>query len=151
MAEPIPIEVQPPDRGQAGLPTGGGAGRPKFKASDFNAEPPRTRDEGSMGAQIRTRFLNYSMADFVRVIYRQLDRPLLDQTGLSGGFDFSLAYTAQLPGMSAATAGALGIGEPEPGQPIVASIREQLGSQVVPAKGQLEMLTIEPAERPSAN
>ena len=126
-------------------------GGPKFKATEFADDPPRTRDEGSMGAQIRTRFLNYSVAEFIRVIYRQLDRPLIDQTGLAGGYDFSLAYTARAPGLTPETAAALGLGELEPGQPIVASIREQLGLRVVAAKGPLEMLTIERAERPSAN
>jgi len=48
-------------------------------------DPPMTRDEGSAGAQIRTRFLNCSMADFVNRVRGQFDRPLLDKTELTGG------------------------------------------------------------------
>jgi uncharacterized protein (TIGR03435 family) len=124
---------------------------PKVQPSTFTDNAPMTRDEGSAGSQIRTRFLNYSMADFVRRIRDQFDRPLLDKTGLTAGFDFSLAYTWQAPGMTAAAAAALGVPDPEPGIPIVASLREQLGLRVVPAKDPVESLVIVHGERPLAN
>jgi uncharacterized protein (TIGR03435 family) len=79
------------------------------------------------------------------------DRPLLDKTGLTGGFDFSLDYTAQPPGMTASAAAAMGLPDLEPGLPIVASIREQLGLRVVAARERAEILVIVHAERPSAN
>ncbi|HEX3748418.1 MAG TPA: TIGR03435 family protein [Bryobacteraceae bacterium] len=126
-------------------------GGPQLTASEFTDHPPLTRDEGSVSNHLRTRFLNYSMADFANTVQHQLDRPLLDQTGLNGGFDFSLAYTWQRPGMSGAAAEALGISDLEPGQPIVASIREQLGLRVVPAQDRVEILVIAHAEKPSAN
>ena len=69
------------------------------------------------------RHLNFSMADLVEGIRRQLERPLLDKTGLTGGFDFSLDYIAQLPGMTADVAAALGVADPEPGLPILATLR----------------------------
>ena len=125
-------------------------GGAKIKPSVFT-DPPLTRDEGSAGVQIRLRCLNLSMADLVELVRRQFDRPLLDKTGLAGGFDFSLEYIAQPPGMTAAAAAALGVPDPEPGIPIVASIREQLGLRVVAAKAPLEALVITHAERPTAN
>jgi uncharacterized protein (TIGR03435 family) len=125
-------------------------GGAKIKPSAFT-DAPLTRDEGSAGAQIRTRFLNYSMADFVRQMRWQFDRPLLDKTGLIGGFDFSLNYTAQPPGMTASEAAAMGLPDPEPGVPIVAQIREQMGLRVVAAKEPVELLVIVHAEKPSAN
>jgi uncharacterized protein (TIGR03435 family) len=125
-------------------------GGAKIKPS-ASTDPPTTRDEGSAGAQIRTRFLNYSMADFVNRMMWQFDRPLLDKTGLTGGFDFSLDYTAQPPGMTAAAAAAMGLPDLEPGLPIIASIREQLGLRVVPARASVEILVIDHAERPAAN
>jgi uncharacterized protein (TIGR03435 family) len=126
-------------------------GGPKIKPSSFAEQAPLARDEGSVMPQVHTRFLNYSMHDFVNRVNPMLDRPMIDKTGLEGGFDFSLDYTAQLPGMNAATAATLGLPEPEPGLPIVASIREQLGLRVVPATGPIEVLVIVHAERPSAN
>jgi len=125
-------------------------GGPKITPSEFTG-PPLTRDEGSAGTQIRTRFVNYSMADFVTRIMPQFDRPLLDKTGLNGGYDFSLEYTAQPPGITAAQAAGLGLPDPEPGLPIIASIRGQLGLRVVPAKEPVETLVIDHAERSSGN
>jgi len=126
-------------------------GGPKLEPTAFGDSAPSTRNEGSSGTQIRTRFLNFSMAEFVRRIRGQFDRPLLDKTKLTGGFDFSLEYRWQTPGMTADAAQALGIPEPEPGIPIVASIREQLRLRVVAAKEPVETLVIAQAERPSAN
>jgi uncharacterized protein (TIGR03435 family) len=125
-------------------------GGAKIKPSAFT-DAPMTRDEGSAGAQIRTRFLNYSMADFVRQMRWQFDRPLLDKTGLTGGFDFSLDYTAQPPGMTASAAAAMGLPDLEPGLPVIASIRGQLGLRVVAAREPVELLVIVHSERPSAN
>ena len=83
---------------------------------------------------------------------REFDRPLLDKTGLTGGFDFTLDYEAQAPrGMPAEAAAAMGSADLEASPPLVASLREQLGLTVVPAREQVEILVIEHAERPSAN
>jgi uncharacterized protein (TIGR03435 family) len=126
-------------------------GGPKLKPTASGDNAPHMRDEGSSGPQIRTRFQNYSMPDFVARIRSQFDRPLLDKTGLTGAFDFSLDYRWQAPGMTAAATQALGMPDPEPGIPIIASLREQLGLRVVPAKEPVERLAIMHAERPSAN
>jgi uncharacterized protein (TIGR03435 family) len=126
-------------------------GGPKLEPTAFGENAPAARNEASSGTQIRTRFLNVSMDEFVRRIRGQFDRPLLDKTGLAGGFDFSLEYRWQAPGMNPGTAQALGIPDPEPGIPIVASLREQLGLRVVPAKEPVESLVIVHAERPPAN
>jgi uncharacterized protein (TIGR03435 family) len=127
-------------------------GGPKFEPSNFTDDPPRTRDDGSAGVHLRLRCLNLSMADLVELVRRQFDRPLLDKTGLTGGFDFSLDYVAELPpGVTADVAAAMGLPNLEPGLPIVASLREQLGLRVVPAREQVQILVIDHAERPSAN
>ena len=127
-------------------------GGPKLKPTAFADSAPLTRDEGSTGAHLRLRYLNFSVSDLVDAVRRQLDRPLLDKTGLAGGFDFTLDYEAQLPsGTPADVAAAIGLPDQEPGMPIVASLREQLGLRVVPAREQVDILVIDRAERPSAN
>ena len=75
----------------------------------------------------------------------------ISSIGLTGGFDFSLDFIAQIPGMTAEVAAAMDLQDQEPGLPIVTSLREQLGLRVVPAMEQAEILVIEHAERPSAN
>jgi uncharacterized protein (TIGR03435 family) len=126
-------------------------GGPKLKPTAFADSAPRTKDEGSTGAHLRLRCLNFSVSDLVEAVRRQFDRPLLDKTGLTGGFDFSLDYIAQIPGMTADVAAAMDLPDQEPGLPIVTSLREQLGLRVVPAREQAEILVIDHAERPSAN
>lgn len=118
-------------------------GGPKLKPTAFADSAPQTRDQGSAGAHLRMRQLNFSMSDLVDAVRRQLDRPLLDKTGLSGGFDFTLDYEAQRPGEMPSDTGAA----PE----LVTALREQLGLAVVPAREPVEILTIERAQRPSEN
>ena len=72
-------------------------GGPKLKPASFPDDPPQTRNEGSTRAHARLRYRNFSMADLVEAVRRQFDRPLLDKTGLTGGFDFSLDYEEQPP------------------------------------------------------
>jgi uncharacterized protein (TIGR03435 family) len=124
-------------------------GGPKLTPTASADSAPRTREEGSSGAHLRLRQLNFSMSDLVDAVRRQLDRPLLDKTGLTGGFDFTLDYKAQPPrGMPAE---AIGSADLEAGAPLVAALREQLGLTIVAAREQVEILAIEHAERPSAN
>jgi uncharacterized protein (TIGR03435 family) len=127
-------------------------GGPKLKPTAFADSAPQTKNEGSTIAHVRVRQLNFSVSDLVEAVRRQFDRPLLDKTGLTGGFDFTLDYEEQPPReMPADVAAAMAATDPEPGLPIVASLREQLGLTVVPAREQIEILVIELAERPSAN
>jgi uncharacterized protein (TIGR03435 family) len=73
----------------------------------------------------------------------QMDLPVIDKTGLRGRFDFHLEYTPQ-PGSTAATQGdADGIS--------IFEAVQQLGLKLERAKGGLEVLVIDHAEKPSAN
>lgn len=127
-----------------------GSSTPKLEPNTSN-DPPKREGEGASGAQMRIRYTNFPIAEFIADIMPYFDRPLLDKTGLTGGFDFTLEFNPQPPGMTAATAAELGVAEPDPGLPIAASIRGQLGLRVVSARGPVEMLVIDHAERPSPN
>jgi len=67
----------------------------------------------------------------------QLERPVLDRTGIKGEFDFKLDYATD--------------DNPETGPSIFTAIQEQLGLRLQAAKGPVEMLIIEHVEKPSAN
>ncbi len=77
-----------------------------------------------------------------------LGHPLIDRTGLSGRFDFTLAWAAQP-------------GPPPPDTPPAASeplgpdavqaLRDQLGLKVESARGPVQILVIDKVERPSQN
>jgi len=78
-----------------------------------------------------------------------LDRPVVDRTGLTGVYDFDLAWTpddSQFPGLHLA--------EPADGRPkpdLFAAFQQQLGLKLEATKAPVDILVIDRAERPSAN
>jgi len=73
-------------------------------------------------------------------------RPVVDQTGLKGAFDFTLKWT---PEQLAASAAAKELRADGPS--IFTAIREQLGLLLVPSKAPVEVILIDHIEQPSAN
>ncbi len=80
-----------------------------------------------------------------------LDRPVIDLTKLQGGYDFTLAYTRDLP--PGLNEGALLNGAPidTSGPTIFQALRQQLGLKLEAQKGPVEVLVIDRAEKPAAN
>jgi uncharacterized protein (TIGR03435 family) len=64
-------------------------------------------------------------------------RRVIDRTGIEGEFDFKIDYAVE--------------GHSDEGPSIFTALQEQLGLKLQAAKGQVEHLVIESAERPSAN
>ena len=89
------------------------------------------------------------IADLARELASVLDGPILDETGFAGEFDLDLNFTPDdaLKGFPA------GYGGPtDPNFPnIFAALEQQLGLKLVPAKGPVEVLVIDHAERPTTN
>jgi len=80
-----------------------------------------------------------SMAHLAWYLSTQLDRPIVDRTGLTGFYDFDL--TVALP----ATA-------PDPDRPpVFENLREQLGLRLEGSKGMVDVYVIDHIERPMAN
>jgi uncharacterized protein (TIGR03435 family) len=74
-----------------------------------------------------------------------LHRPVIDKTGLTGKYDFSIDFkmdlrTLGLPPSEADNA-------PEPGPDLAAAVEQQLGLRLVPAKATLDVLVIDKAEK----
>ena len=67
-----------------------------------------------------------------------LDRPVLDETGLSGLFDFKLTWSDSLDADATAPS-------------IFTAVREQLGLKLEAKKGQVGIYVIEKVEKPSGN
>jgi len=80
-----------------------------------------------------------------------MDRHVIDQTKLAGGYDFDLTFTRELP--ADAAPGALFNGAPiDTSTPtIFESIRQQLGLKLERQKGPVDMLVIDHAEKPAGN
>jgi uncharacterized protein (TIGR03435 family) len=97
---------------------------------------------------------NANMADFARVMQTTaLDRPIVDQTGISGRYDFILTWTPdefQFPGMDRA-------GAPNPSAnsteapDLFTAIQQELGLNLESTKAPAEVFVIDHVEKPSEN
>ena len=97
---------------------------------------------------------NATMEEFAGVMQAHLDRPVVDQTGLKGRFDFQLQWTPdETPFASPG-----GPGEP-PKPPeraeslpdLFTAIQQQLGLKLESTKAQVDVLAIDKVEKPSEN
>jgi len=90
-----------------------------------------------------------TMGEFASVLQRAaLDRPVVDQTGLTGRYDFDLDFAAD----ETLFDGALGKAPDDVGKPgLFGAVQEQLGLKIEPTKGPVETLVIDSVERPSGN
>jgi uncharacterized protein (TIGR03435 family) len=98
---------------------------------------------------------NATMEEVAGVMQSHLDRPVVDQTGLQGRFDFHLQWT---PDEMTQFAPLGGPGEPPkaPGgtetQPdLFTAIRQQLGLKLESTRAQTDVLVIDKVEKPSEN
>jgi uncharacterized protein (TIGR03435 family) len=76
----------------------------------------------------------------------EIGRPVVDETGLHGSFDFTL-QVAPPPRATGADSAASEI----PGPTFLEAVREQLGLRLKPGKAVLSLPVIDHVERPSAN
>ena len=94
---------------------------------------------------------NANMSDFAGVMQAAvLDRPVVDQTGLSGRFDFELKWTpdeSQFGGRG----GSAPRDAPDAPPDLFTAIQEQLGLQLKSVKAPVDVLIIDRVERPSEN
>jgi uncharacterized protein (TIGR03435 family) len=85
---------------------------------------------------------NTSMAQFADSLASITGRPVLDQTGLKGNFDFAMEYASD-PNAPGAT--------PFAGPDMFTAFQEQLGLKLDAARAPVEVLVIDRVEKPSAN
>jgi uncharacterized protein (TIGR03435 family) len=96
---------------------------------------------------------NANMGDLAGVMQGAvLDRPVVDQTGLSGRFDFTLTWTPD-----ESQFGGLGIKVPPPTDDAAAppglftAIQEQLGLRLESTKAPVEVFIVDRVDKPSEN
>ena len=114
-------------------------GGPKLRSSQEDAPGVLRPEKSAMVAQHAT------MAEFVGTLSGPLRTPVIDKTGLTGRYDFSVdlsSYFADAkPGQ-----------QPDMTAVIMSALREQLGLNLESRKELVEILVIDHAERnPSAN
>lgn len=95
------------------------------------------------GYETTQTYTNNSMKDFARWLQFFLDRPAIDQTDLTGRYDFRLNYTYG----TSETAST----DPDAPPGLFTAIREQLGVRLEPTKALVDVFVIDHIEGPSAN
>ncbi len=116
-------------------------GGPKITRSAENAYGLPSQSGHGQGSQQQRKFANNSMSDFALGMQAYMDRPVVDETGLPGRYDFTLKWT---PYNSQTN-------EPNAAPDIFTAVQEELGLKLEATKGPADVLIIEHVERPSAN
>jgi uncharacterized protein (TIGR03435 family) len=84
------------------------------------------------------------IADSLSAGAANLGRPMVDRTGLTGTFDFTLEFTPENQGQAGAE-------PPADSLSIQDALRDQLGIKLQPDKATVNMIVIDHVERPSTN
>lgn len=117
-------------------------GGPKLKeTSGGNTFANATMSNGLMTATMT----DEPISNFAVSLSVQLQQPVLDQTGLTGKYDFTLKYVPQIglsPDVSAADT---------LGPTIFDAVQDQLGLKLESTKGPVETITINDIEEPTPN
>lgn len=80
----------------------------------------------------------FTMTGLASWLSRELERPVIDHTGIDGDFDLKLEWSPEQIGES-------------PGPSIFTALQEQLGLHLESGKGPVEMIVIDSIEKPSEN
>jgi uncharacterized protein (TIGR03435 family) len=116
-------------------------GGAKLKEAAADTQP--FRENSAVGSIVRA----MTMKEWADFISGPMRTPVVDMTGLKGRYDFSLDFTAYLPGgenaMNVAFDNANGI--------MIAAMQGELGLKLESRKETVEVLTIDHVEKPSAN
>jgi uncharacterized protein (TIGR03435 family) len=116
-------------------------GGPRLAKSTASPDELPTQSGGRNGKEQTRRFTNNSMSDLALGMVNFLDRPVVNETGLPGRYDFILKWT---PDNAPVTEqGAV------PG--LFTAFQEQLGLKLEPKKGPADVLVISRCEKPSEN
>lgn len=87
-----------------------------------------------------------TMADLTGVLQAMLGRPVVDQTGLTGGWDIDLRWTP-----TDLRAGESGPAAADESPSLFTAVEEQLGLKLRPDKQSFDVLVVDAVNRPTAN
>ena len=97
-------------------------------------------------------FRNSPMSQFTALLQNSMDRPVVDQTGLTGRYDFTLNFTPD-----AAMAALLGgppppaADNPDAAPDLFAAFQQQLGLKLEQTRAPVDVMVIDKVEKPSEN
>jgi uncharacterized protein (TIGR03435 family) len=140
-------------------------GGPKLKESTAVPGGPQTGPSGLKPRQMRMSMSRGQVTAYgvpvsalAEQLSNQLGRPVLDETGLKGNYDFTLQWTpdeSQGQMFRVPEEGQQAGGNPPPpeavGPSVFTAIQEQLGLRLKPEKGPVDVLVIDHVEQPTEN
>jgi len=152
-----PKEEQPPQD----TPGGGAAGPPDIKMGKDGMPQMRMPAGGrgmmmmATGAKMKMQAGRQSTGAIAEMLGNQLGRPVVDQTGLTGLYDYELEYapdeSMRMGGIPAAPppdGGGGGAGAPESSGPtLMTAIQEQLGLRLESKRGPVDLVVIDSVEK----
>ena len=112
---------------------------------------------GGRGGTMSMTGKSMPISALIHSISTSLDRPVIDKTGLTGYYDFSLEWMREDAAQSAGASGAAGGGQPTSGPPeaegqsIFSAVQEQLGLKLEAGKGPVEVIVVDKSEKPTGN
>ena len=114
---------------------------------------PNTPDRVSCGMRNsngRIMFGGYPMSFFANGLANEVNRAVVDRTGLSGNWDFELTYTRDRVRRPEVADGAPAPPDPD-GASIFTALQEQLGLKLEATKGPVRVLVIDRIEPPTSD
>jgi bla regulator protein blaR1 len=116
-------------------------GGPKLTPNTTAREGQPDEQGNGHGSWRSMKFTNNTMSDFALNMQFEVGKPVIDQTGLTGRYDYTLKFTTDEAHLN----------DPDAPPGFFTAIQEQLGLKLEPKKDQAEVLVIDHAERPSEN
>jgi uncharacterized protein (TIGR03435 family) len=116
-------------------------GGPKLEKSKSDPDTLPDQSGHGMGSAQTMKFTNDSMADFAQTMQLMVDRPVIDQTNLSGRYDFTLLWTPDT----------LRAAEPDAPPGLFTAVQEQLGLKLEATRAPTDVFVIDAATRPTQN
>jgi len=113
-------------------------GGPKLKVAVNDPDAPQSRGTLWSGGRKKFEFNSWTMTSFADTLESDVDRPVIDMTGLKGTYDIRLEFSE--------TRSALGSPDPQAAE-LFTALREQLGLQLESRRGPVVVLVVESALR----
>jgi uncharacterized protein (TIGR03435 family) len=153
-------EAAPPTDGDGPRDPLANGGRPPMGKDGMPVLPKGGRGGmmmtmGLHGGRFRMQANGQTMASLVNMLANQMGRPVVDQTGLTAKYDFTLDFAPE-PGQGGMKDASMPMGGPglggdagsdAAGPNILTAVQEQLGLKVEAKKGPVDLLVIDRAEK----
>ena len=117
-------------------------GGAKLKPTTAQANEQNSDTRSGPGLQMHQTATGVTADLIVSVLTNEVDRMVVDKTGLTGSYDLTLDWVRDAPADST---------DASAGPTIFTALEEQLGLKLVAAKGPVPVLVIDAVEKPSAN